>query len=1099
MHFTVYTFNDGYPLYLFLTGLRSYLGSPEWSGLVFLMVSGLTLAGILMVRQISPLGYFKAYAGPLLLYALFFGQTAQIRIQDEWAHEAYTIDNMPVGVVIPLSVCSTVEKVVLDMVETHIMPPDMTSFSDFDFFMEAAALGETLNGKAISHFEALSSVGRYFDDCVLKGIATGFVNERAYYRSGDLLTDSYMPWGVYFTELVNRDGTREVMTCKAAYNRLWGTVKDEAQSVGPAGMADYLSSLFGGRHKNVVDTIMAMDSLASTLFPGHQSTSEALFQQAFMMNGLQSSLARSNPQMLSAISQAEVSQATGIAAASSVYIKKAPKLRAMMKLVIVGMLPLIAAFFLAQSGQPFLHWCAALLSVSLWLPIMAIIKATYVASAINELQGMVLATGGVTLPNKLRLMAWITDTSTVAGTLAFTIPTFAAMMLQMMVPRLAMAVGGMVLAAKGAEGFAQRSGMQALQGAERSARELELDKVNGMFLEAGDTHLARNERMNQLVGGHDNVAFGRNTGASPMQYNGTRTTAIEGQGYAIQGGLDAKTSNSLQQAVAKQQATLHSAHASAAYNYAMGQGTSRGKSEYDRWEQGMDDSQQNQYSDVKQTISGITERVAKSHGFEGEEVAQAQRVLSAGTYAGVDFSSDKQALGAVFEAFTGAKAGMGARGQFNAAIQTGEAERAKVAVQEIADALKDNKEVSSYTQARALAFSDAHRMGTGEEWSQSASRHEGFQSAMQRTDSAWQSLSATKTRVAETQAAFSASAGRNINTGTLLAVTSRADLELIAMTPGMERLHGELHRGVHDIDSLRIAANADTTNLMRRAEKGDTEAHGAVMNVLGVLAGSNQYNAQDARLAMSILDQRAQTSGDLGMTDNTRPGRSITPKGPIAGNTPHDYDVEDMANPMSTPDQRARTADGSMNIPSGQKTNHPLTQPHAQDTHTVVRPQKQRDDSAGGFGMAGSTGKTARLMDDVSHEATLYRNGYASGVDAGQRRLDDNVDTGRLDTGFKPNEALTSKDTFGAETARLAAGGASDRAALDRAAEEVQRDLRAQGIQVVDDVSHLDVNKGTFENTRAVLTGEAADILLDPLGQDKAKALEEALSSLDKK
>lgn len=336
MHFTVYTFNDGYPLYLFLNGLRSYFGSPEWSGLVFLMVSGLTLAGILMVRQISPLGYFKAYAGPLLLYGLFFRQTAQICIQDEWAHEAYTIDTMPVGGVIPLSVCSTVEKVILDMVETHIMPPDMTSFSDFDFFMEAAALGEVLNGKAISQFEALSSVGRYFNDCVLKGIATGFVNESAYYRSEDLLTESYMPWGIHFTELINKDGTREVMTCKATYNRLWGTVKDEAQSVGPAGMADYLSSLFGGRHKNVADTIMAMDSLASTLFPGHQSTSEALFQQAFMMIGLQSSLARSNPQMLSAISQAEVSQATGIAAASSVYIKKAPKLRAMMKMVITG-------------------------------------------------------------------------------------------------------------------------------------------------------------------------------------------------------------------------------------------------------------------------------------------------------------------------------------------------------------------------------------------------------------------------------------------------------------------------------------------------------------------------------------------------------------------------------------------------------------------------------------------------------------------------------------------------------------------------------------------------------------------------------------------
>ena len=63
----------------------------------------------------------------------------------------------------------------------------------------------------------------------------------------------------------------------------------------------------------------------------------------------------------------------------------------------------------------------------------------------------------------------------------------------------------------------------------------------------------------------------------------------------------------------------------------------------------------------------------------------------------------------------------------------------------------------------------------------------------------------------------------------------------------------------------------------------------------------------------------------------------------------------------------------------------------------------------------------------------------------------------------------------------------------------MQRDLRDQGVQVVDDVSHLDVNKGTLENPRSVLTGEAADIILNPLGQDKTKALEDALSSLEKR
>jgi hypothetical protein len=361
-----------------------------------------------------------------------------------------------------------------------------------------------------------------------------------------------MPWSIYFTEITHPDGRKEVMTCKTAYNRLFGAVSGEADSLGPASMASYLSSLFGGRHQSIADTLSAMNGLANAMFPGHQATSEALFQQAFMINGLQSSLTKSNPQLLAAISQAELTQSTGIAAAASVYIKKLPKLRAMIKLTIIGLLPIVGGFFLAQCGRPLIHWALALLSVSLWLPIMAIIKSSYISSALNELHGMVLSTGGMTLPNKLRLMSWITDTSTTAATLAFAIPLITATVLQILAPRLALFAGSIAGMTRGMDGFSQRSGMQALQGAERNVRELEQDKINASFLEAGDSHLFRNQRMNELVGGHHNVAFARNTGPSPLQYNGTNTSALQGQGYTISGGLDARSSQTAQEAVAAQ-------------------------------------------------------------------------------------------------------------------------------------------------------------------------------------------------------------------------------------------------------------------------------------------------------------------------------------------------------------------------------------------------------------------------------------------------------------------------------------------------------------------------------------------------------------------
>lgn len=50
--------------------------------------------------------------------------------------------------------------------------------------------------------------------------------------------------------------------------------------------------------------------------------------------------------------------------------------------------------------------------------------------------------------------------------------------------------------------------------------------------------------------------------------------------------------------------------------------------------------------------------------------------------------------------------------------------------------------------------------------------------------------------------------------------------------------------------------------------KGNIRAQSAVKDVLGVVADSNQYNAADARLAISILEQRTETAGGLGMQEH---------------------------------------------------------------------------------------------------------------------------------------------------------------------------------------------------------------------------------------
>lgn len=1059
MSLTVYAFNDSYPLYLYLMGLRSFFASPEWTSMIFLTVSLVTLAGILTVQQRSLLGYGKAYAMPVLLYALLFIPTVQLRIEDQWSKDAYTVDKVPVALALPLAASTILEKNFVDLVDKHIIPPNSTSFAQFDFFLEAMALSEVLNGNTIHNYETLATVGRYFEDCILKGIATGFVNESAFYRSGQLLIDSYMPWSIYFTEITNPNGVKEVMTCKQAYNRVFGSVAAEANSVGPASMAAYLSNLFGGRHQSLADTMTAMNRLANSMFPGHQSTSEALFQQAFMINGLQSNLAKSNPQLLAAISQAEVTQSTGISAAAAVYIKKLPKLRAMIKLTILGLLPIVGGFMLAQCGRPLLHWALALFSVSMWLPIMAIIKGSYIASAINELQGMVLSTGGLTLPNKLRLMGWITDTSTTAATLAFSIPLIAATVLQILAPRLALFAGSIAGMTRGMDGFAQRSGMQALQGAERSARELELDKVNAAFLEAGDSHLFRNQRMNELVSGHHNVAFARNTGASPLQYSGTHTSAVQGQGYTISGGMDARSSQIAQEAVASQQAKLSSAQSSAAYSLATGTGTSRSSSDFDRWENSLDKSEQQQLSDIQQTIGSITESTAKSQGWTAEEKAMVDRTLAAGVYAGVDLHSNKQFAGKILEFTTGLSGKAGVDGRFGASVTTGESEKQTQAAQAMLNAVMSNSDVSSYAQNRALSIAESHRYGTGEEWKADTTQRESFQSSMQRVDSAWQSLSATKTAIDQQQSSLTATGGRSINTGDLVAVTSRGDLELMAHNTGMTRLSDAFARGVNNIDDLRIAANADLSSLLRSADTGNTAALGSAMHSLDVIANSSQYNAHDAMIGMQILSDRsnlAALAGDGGLPafGTASASASGSYSSASAGLAAGESRLSGV-----TPNRELGTAP----VHSGGSA--PAASPEPEQPPVIPTPETGmgRTETMLRAGLGAILSPAAPILGPALGSIL----GGGSGGGSASPAVEPPAPQGSLNS---PESARGLGDS-------LARDAAANRENLQQSMQGTQRDVLNSGRQAVDGVSHLDPNRGTLVNTGLVLKGETGDII----------------------
>ncbi len=835
--FTVHCFNDAYPLYLLMNGMNSFFNSGEWTGYLFMAVSIVTLMGLLAVKQIDPLGYCKAYTLPLFLFFLFFAQTSTIHLQDEWSEEVYSVDNVPIVIALPLHVTSTVEKIFIDLVDEHMTPPTSTSFKEFDFFLEAATLSEVMNGQAFDNFEIQSSIGQYYEDCVLKGVATGFIDDSKFYRSSDLLTALDTSYNIYFTTVYNKDAEPEVMTCSQAYSAIKSAVVNETAnvdvSVGSTSNAsplNYINRLFGNRFQSTIEVSSALDNLAETMFPGYQSTSEALFQQAFVMNGLQSNLAQENPQLLAAISQAEVAQTTGIAAASAVYIKKLPRLRAMMKLIIVSLAPIVSACFLAQAGRPALQWAVALLWVSLWLPMMGIIKATYIASAIDELQVMILPTGGLTMPNQIRIMSWLADTSTVAGTLAFMIPALSGIALQMVAPRLAAGiVSSFTAGARISDGFAQRAGMGALGGAERTAKELENDKINQELMEAGDVQSMRLSQMNQLFRNHTGVAVGNFFGSDPTGAGGSHTASMMGMGMSISQSTSKATLDSLSRQQATNEAIATVAASSMAHDAMKSGSTTQMEAASEAVQNTLTEAETLEMGKVHNEILGFVKQATKESGLTHSEQASVATELAVSAAAGFKFF------------------GTGTEVQASGAFKSLESEVGTEAAKAISQSMSNSQEVNNFAEKRSLAVSQARTNMASSGISASDVETKSFGNKTSIADNASSTASFMKSVASSVSATSTAGSNFAFNLGTAAAYLQRDHVEHMASLEGMSSLRSALAENPHaDIDSLRRAAYVDLSAMANGALSGNSTSLANFTGALDTMSGFNNYGMQDA-------------------------------------------------------------------------------------------------------------------------------------------------------------------------------------------------------------------------------------------------------------
>jgi len=860
MDLTIYCFNDSYPLYTLLNGLMSYFGSGDFSGMIFLASSILLAWAFMSMGGLNPVRYTKAILVPLLLYSAFFVQTVDLHLEDQWNHDAYTVSNVPAALGVPLHLVSTIEAIFVDLVESHMMPPDATSMQEFDFFMEAAALGEVLSGQAFKEYELTMSVAQYYDDCVLQAISSGYMNETGFYRSEDLLTDANVPFPAFFTTVTGSDGSSTVMTCAQAYTTIAARIAGVSTNTAADSPPGYLAHLWQNETKPIGEVRVAMDHLADYMFTGHQDTAQKLFSQAFMMNGLKTSLGNNNPAALAALSQAEVSQATGIASMASVYIKKLPKLRAMTKMIVICFVPLVGACFLANTAMPFFYWCAFLLSVSLYLPMMAILKAVYVASAVEELKLMIDSTGGAVLTNKLSMMQWISDTSTTAGTLGMAIPSFAGMVMTLLLGR---GLGQVAMMMSGgfrtAETMAARAGMGALDSSGRTAREIDLDKINNTMMEAGDQFGARLNQMNAVYGQYDSNFVGNNTGTRKGTLEDNQASELSTKGASVGGSTMASSLNSISNTHAINDATQKVASMNAAHALSNSVGTDKFNENFNRFQQGLTQEQSQQFNDQRSRVLQHVQEATAGTQVSEQEQQQLATSLTAQAFAGVSFDSQKSILGQIAQVATGASGNIGVRGVVEGKSGSTETSSLSQTASKLQKELENDSELKSFTESQAEKLSAAASKGGGTSWRQNASEGENFSRTASELEQASQSYSRSKSALDQAQATQSAMAGQTVNMGVLAGHLAMKDISTLGDNAEMSSLRETIQNGginEGNMGQLRNAALEDFNRLVNNAQDGDINAARQAQNTFSELSSSNSQFvgglAHTAERAMSI-------------------------------------------------------------------------------------------------------------------------------------------------------------------------------------------------------------------------------------------------------
>ena len=695
---TIYTISGGVWYRDSLNAVATFMQSSGWETIASIAGTLSVVATAIAYIKGRDLMLFMKWMGALVLVtSVLISVKRPVQIIDLSAPtEVYQVDNVPLGISGPFSLITSIGHNLVEAYELVFHQPDALSYSKTGMLFGADLMGKSTDFLSTNpQITALFS--SYVQNCVVGDI---MLNHK--YTLYELMNTTD-PYSLIFSRPSPLRGvfdtTGTFQTCEWAATQLQQVMGLDTQAGGET-YSYYVRRLMGGRPDATPLFAELMGDSYSYFYGASQTASDIMKQNVTMSalrKGISSVASRSgdtaslvNLSTETSYSKLRMSQAT----AADIATRQLPIMQTVLMGILIGMFPIVIALALINvlTLNVLMGYVYSIVYLQSWPLLFAILN-----NAMNFYLQSDTAQMAVTLSNLSRLQQTYSDLGTTAGWLALSIPFLAAGIVFGMHKAVSQAGSYLGSAMQGAS---TQSASQAVDGT-WAFNNMQTDNVNGFKWDTNSS-FANGQMTSQTGSGamktitnDGNSVYNAAPAMSKLatDINFGRTESATAQRLARESQVEAESSLSgfnHTSNTAYNQARQFSSQAGNSSTVTSGADSSQGTSET----QG-----------VNQMLSAAQSYAERNHISESQawsELMDKSRrgEISGGMSAGVNFNTDRQALGKIAGLATGVSGQADVKGGVSGSMSTGSSKNTNNTSSEATDNSHDHsaQEVQDFRQ-----------------------------------------------------------------------------------------------------------------------------------------------------------------------------------------------------------------------------------------------------------------------------------------------------------------------------------------------------------------------------------------------------------------